>query len=208
MHNAMMAPKVDIIILAAGKGERAGGFKMGLDIAGKPMVLRAVEVFRRIDGNIIVVGGYRIDKLREILAELPQVTIVENPDYEMEMFSSVQIGARHSTAERFFIHPGDCVLVPPWVPQKMLETDGDVVIPTFRGRGGHPVLMTAAVRDKILREPPSSNLKKVINSVGASRIEVDCDGILFDIDTKEDYLIARERYERGNFCAGPPRGPR
>ena len=195
----------DAIILAAGKSERMGKFKMLLPMGGRTLVECTIAAFRDVARKIIVVGGYRIEQLRRALADLPGVEVVENADYERGMFSSVQVGVEHTRAERFFITPGDCALIPAWVPEKMLEVRGDVVIPTFRGRGGHPVLLSATMREKILAEPPTSNLKAVINSVPAQRIEVDCDGILFDIDTQEDYLTARARYERGDFCAGAPR---
>ncbi len=194
---------VETVILAAGRSSRMGTFKMELPLGGKPLIVRTVEIYAPISDRIIVVGGYKIDLLRQLLAGTG-VEVVENLDYDRGMFSSVQTGMAYARGEKIFITPGDCALAPKWVPRRMLAVVGEIVIPTYRGRGGHPLLIDKSVVPIILGEPPDSTLKKVITRMSACRIEVDTELILFDIDTEQDYQKARELYERGNFRPGSP----
>ncbi|ABI68444.1 NTP transferase domain-containing protein [Syntrophomonas wolfei] len=59
------------------------------------------------------------------------VEIIVNSRYEDGMFSSIKTGLKQIRAERFFFLPGDCPLISPFVYQKMLGVDSEIVVPTF-----------------------------------------------------------------------------
>ena len=94
---------------------------------------------------------------------------------------------RHVRGDRFFFTPGDYPLINRDVCRKLLAVDGDIVIPVVNGRKGHPVLMRREMVAEVLREDDRSNLRDFIERKGFTRLEVDDEGIMTDIDTQEDY---------------------
>ncbi len=81
--------KIDGVVLAAGFSSRAGVFKMELPLEGKTLIEHSIEGMHKICDKIIVVGGYRIEKLKEIFCEYSKVEVIFNENYQSGMFSSV-----------------------------------------------------------------------------------------------------------------------
>ena len=69
----------------------------------------------------------------------------------------------------------------------MLEQEGDIIVPVYEGRKGHPVLLSYAMKELLLDEERDSNLKAFINRMGFKEVVVDDPFIRMDIDTLEDY---------------------
>jgi len=189
---------IETVILAAGLSERAGVFKMELPLGDKALIERTIEGPYQISSRIIVVGGYKIERLREILSKYEKVEIVFNKNYKRGMFSSVKEGVRHVKAGRFFILPGDYPLVGENVYRAMLEVDADIVIPAYRGKKGHPVLLKGSLRELLLLEPDDSNLRNFIKKNRYVILEVPDNSIIIDVDTIEDYEKIKHRFEKEN----------
>ena len=179
--------------MAAGFSSRAGAFKMELPLQGKSLICRTIEGMYDFCSRIFLVGGHKIERLVELTREYAKVRVVFNEHYPSGMFSSVQEGVKHIEKEKFFFIPGDCPLVKKEVYRKLLHAPGDIVIPLFRGRKGHPVLMKSFLAEEILREPQDSNLRDFIRGKGYETVEVEDETILIDVDTKADYKKAIEK---------------
>lgn len=177
---------VEGVVLAAGFSSRAGTYKMALDLDGKTVIERCIESMYDVCSRIIVVGGFKIEIIMNILNKYPKVEIVLNKDYKAGMFSSVKEAIKHVKEERFFFTPGDYAAINKEVYESMLKAEGDIIIPTHKGRKGHPVLMNSCYIGEILNGE-YSNLKEFINSKGYNTLEVQDKGILMDIDTMEEY---------------------
>ncbi|MEA3476360.1 MAG: nucleotidyltransferase family protein [Candidatus Cloacimonadota bacterium] len=184
---------IEGIVLAAGFSKRAGIFKMELMIDNKTMIEHSIQGMYDICSRIIVVGGYKIEIIKEILKKYPKVDIIFNRNYKKGMFSSVKTGIQHIKSDKFFLLPGDVPFVKEAVYKKMLSIQGDIVIPSYKGRKGHPVLIKSYLINEILAEPKNSNLKIFINKKGYTLAEVEDEAILLDIDTLEDYKKAENK---------------
>lgn len=188
-----MALIIEGIILAAGFSSRAGTFKMELPVGEKTLLEWVIEGMTGICSRLIVVTGYQAERVNCITRKYPTVEGVFNRFYEKGMFSSIQEGVRQVYGDLFFIVPGDYPCIPPWIYQRLIETStdphikADVLIPTFKGQRGHPVALKKSMAEKILNEPPHSTLRTVIMRNKYQLVEVDHEGILWDIDTMEDY---------------------
>jgi len=178
---------IDGIVLAAGFSKRAGIFKMELMIDNKTMIEQSIQGMYNVCSKIIVVCGYKIERIRKILKNYEKVKIVLNRNYKKGMFSSVKTGIQNIKSDKFFLLPGDVPFVKKEVYKKMLSIQGDIVIPSYKDRKGHPVLIKSYLINEILAEPENSNLKIFINRKGYTLIEVEDEAILRDIDTLEDY---------------------
>ena len=178
---------IEGIVLAAGFSKRARIFKMELMLDNKTMIEQSIRGMYNICSKIIVVGGYRIERIRKILKKYSKVDIVFNKNYKKGMFSSVKAGIKHIKSDKFFLLPGDIPFVNEEVYKKILYIEGEIVIPSYKGIKGHPVLIKSTLKDEILAEPDDSNLKIFINRKGYTLINIEDEAILLDIDTIEDY---------------------
>lgn len=185
---------VEGIILAAGSSSRAGCFKMELPLGDRTLIERSIEGMYNVCSRIIVVGGYRIERIRQLLSSYSKVEIVENKGWQAGMFSSVKAGVRHITTERFFLLPADIPLVPQKVYDELVKHWAEIVIPSFDGRKGHPILLSRTIISDILAEPGNSTLRQVIQRKSCALVPVQDKHILQDIDSMSDYEDVTKRF--------------
>lgn len=184
---------VDGVVVAAGLSSRAGGFKPEFALHGQPLIHHTVGTLLPYCDRIIVVGGYKFERLQSLLDGYRNITLLRNREYRSGMFSSVRVGVEAVEAERFFFLPGDIPAVHGKVPERLLQVSSKVVIPAFQGRKGHPVLFDSCVIPTILNAPVSSNLRSVIHDIGYTTLEVEDKNILQDVDTIQDYRELKGR---------------
>ena len=159
---------IDGIVLAAGLSSRVGRYKLTLDMQGKTVIERCIESMYDICSNVIVVVGYNYNLLEG-------------------MFSSVKKGLYEVKGDKFFLTPADYPLIKKDTYIRMLSTNSDIVIPTYKNIKGHPVLIKRRIINNILSEEYVS-LREFINNHGFSTLCIEDQGILLDIDTNEDYI--------------------
>jgi molybdenum cofactor cytidylyltransferase len=120
------------------------------------------------------------------------------------MFSSVKAGisSLDPRVEAFFIAPADQPEIRREEYDKILRAfrglgqPRDIVIPIYKGRGGHPTLFRASLSCEILGMPYcGSGLRDVIQKHRdrVVRMNMEHPGIIHDLDTKEDYRQAMTR---------------
>ncbi|UCH98462.1 MAG: NTP transferase domain-containing protein, partial [Candidatus Aminicenantes bacterium] len=166
----------------------------------KTLIQLAVDAMKTLCSRVIVVAGYKKERMIELTKGYSNLEVVFNPRYPEGMFTSVKEGVKHVRSPWFFLTPGDYPLITEAVYQKLLEarkeSDQCVFIPVFNDRKGHPILLKSVLVKELLAEPGDSNLRKFINRKGFTPVQVDDDVILVDIDTMEDYQRVKERYSR------------
>jgi molybdenum cofactor cytidylyltransferase len=196
---------IPALILAAGLSSRMGAFKPLLPLAQRPLiahVLEALTASRRI-APLLVVTGHHAAELDAALP--PTVTRVFNPDYARgEMLSSLKIGLQQlqSTGPNhagFLLAFADQPAVLPrtisTLVERLLLDAPPVVLPTFQGRKGHPLVLSARLIPEIAALHPSDTLRTVIQKhlPLAALIPVDDPAILEDLDTPADLARAQAR---------------
>jgi len=184
------------IILAAGESKRMKVPKMLLPFHGKTMIEKVVEnvagseVFR----TLVVVGAFR----DEILGAISHtgVSSCYNENYRNGMLSSVKCGFRNLPAlyDAVVVFPGDQPFIEPDVINSLIgayrKTGKGIIIPVYRKKRGHPVLISSKYRDAIgsLDENEGLRSLSVMFKEDVSEVKTSSPGILKDFDTKEDYL--------------------
>lgn len=139
------------LVLAAGEGRRFGGPKAVVELAGERLVDRAVRVLAEagIATTYVVTGA--IDLV------VPGAVVVSNPDWADGMGSSLRVGlaaVRHAGAAGAVVLPVDQPGVSAAAVSRVIaaafgagagggDVRGAVVVATYAGRGGHPVLLGA-----------------------------------------------------------------
>ncbi len=176
---------IDGIVLAAGYASRSKTNKMALDYQGKAIIQHTIQTMKSVCQRIIVVTGHYHDDIAKLLDQLDGIELVYNADYQQGMFSSVRKGVA-SVENDFFLIPGDYPKVKEKTYREMLVAGGDIVVPSYKQRLGHPIFFRRAYKNEILMTD-KTNLKAFRNAHPFSILEVDDPGILVDIDDMNDY---------------------
>lgn len=192
---------MDAIILAAGYSSRARDFKMDLKLGATTVLEETVSKFAGICQRVIIVGGYQWDRVKEAAMRMQEkypmeITTILNENFNKGMFSSIQRGCMEVTTSSFFITPGDCPVVCKETIQCIAREIGNVVIPSYQYKGGHPIKLTAEVRKQILTAKSDSNLRGILQTHERHYVNVEDPGILMDLDTPEDYKNIVNYYNR------------
>ena len=174
-----------------------GAFKPLLPFGNKTVIECSIESLR--DGGvetIVVVLGHRADDLR---AKLSNVNFAVNPDPDSEMGASIAVGVSElpGDAQATLIALADHPAVPATVITSILDEwqkGSRIVIPTWQGRGGHPVLVDLSFRPELLHLPASGGLRAFFDSNRESvkRLPVDSPFVARDMDTWDDYRALHE----------------
>ncbi|MEF2094704.1 nucleotidyltransferase family protein [Bacillus sp. CFBP9009] len=197
---------MEAIVLAAGYSSRANAFKMTLPIGQMSVLEQTISKFEGLCSRVIVVAGFQAEIIQVEIAKIIsenaysfQIKFVYNENFNQGMFHSIQKGCNEVNAPTFFITPGDCPLVKKETVQLLAKHKGNVVIPSFDYKGGHPIKLSSEVKQKILETNPESNLRVVLGGYEKQYMNVDDAGVLMDVDTPEDYQKAIDYDNALNF---------
>jgi len=155
------------------------------------MIETVIDTALAVSNRVIVVVGYRAAEIVDLKNWDERVIFIKNEQYEKGMFSSVKVGTAQVKSPRFFIALGDQPQIQVSVFQQLLTAEpADVVQPAYKGKHGHPILLSGNMHHAILSadvNDPSVNLKEVLESFQKRFIVVNDPDILTDFDTPEDY---------------------
>jgi len=183
------------VVLAAGESRRMGTQKLLLPF-GEATVVEAVirtALDSCVDRALAVLGSDR-DAIR-LKLEPYGVDFAVNEDFAKGMLSSVQAGfkALPADAAAAVVMLGDQPFLPARVVDAVVAayraSGKGIVVPSFRGRRGHPVLVGLEYRDEVVRLDPEEGLRQLIRAHPEDLFEAEVEdaNILRDLDLPEDY---------------------
>lgn len=182
------------ILLAAGSGRRIGHPKALLRWGAETFVSRLARTWAAVCDPVIVVAGA---SLNQVKAQLPaQAVAVFNPRFEGPLLTSIQVGlgAVPEGAAAALVGPVDQPLQDAGLLFDLVaawrEAPAQVVVPTYQGQGGHPVVIPRAFFAPIAAEPDWSTLEKFLERHAADvrRVELpQRPEVLRNINTPEEY---------------------
>src|SRR5579862_5142387 len=187
-----------------------GSPKALLPISGRTFLENILDAISRtsIEETVVVVGHHRkeIDAAVKLTSAerkrdsaQPQ-KLVFNADYEKGMITSFQTGIRSLSWDTSgaFLFLVDHPLVEPATIELMIANlaPNRIVLPTFEGRRGHPVLFSSEVLQEILALPSSEGANIVVRKDPDRIFEVPVNtpGILVDVDTPEQFERLRKDF--------------
>ena len=180
------------LILAAGMSRRMGSFKPLMEFQGETLIGRVVRSLREAGASpIFVVVGCRAGDIRAHLAG-EDVRFVENPDYaSTQMFDSVKIGLAQAVKEcgRILITPGDAPLLSVPIIRRVMEEEAPLVRPVYKGRPGHPVLLSGDAARMLCLYQGEGGLRQAMESLPGpmTEIPVEDEAVYMDADTPEEF---------------------
>ena len=192
---ATRAGRVAAVVLAAGRSTRMGGpNKLLAEINGKPLVRTAVEQALASRANpVIVVTGHQHKEVEGAIAGL-DVKLIHNPDFAQGLGTSLKTGVNAVPAE----NDGAiiCLADMPGVTAALIdnliaafdpEKGALVVLPTFEGQRGNPVLWSRRFFPDLMAIEGDVGARHMIARYAEAVTEVPVNGsaAFTDVDTPD-----------------------
>ena len=190
------APVIAGVILGAGRSRRMAPLNklLVVDRSGKPMIARIVDnVLSSNARPVVVVTGHQAEQVTHALGGRP-VRVVHAPDYADGLSASLRAGiaAVPPEAAAAIVCLGDMPLVTGRMIDRLLEAYDPVegrliVLPTFRGKQGNPMLWDRRFFPEILRITGDSGARFLLaqHIEHVAEVEMSDDAVLRDFDTAE-----------------------
>lgn len=193
----MIPVRITGIVLSAGLSGRMNSFKPLLKLnSGKTFIQNIVTKLAFVCDEIIVVTGFKSDKIEENLNAIEQnekLIFVLNENYKSGMFTSLQAGLTNTKSKWYLYH---------FVDQpslslkfyfdfiKQIDNQFNWIQPTYNNRKGHPILFDDFVKNIILESDLNNNLRDVTldKSINKKFWECKTELIFQDIDTQTDFI--------------------
>ncbi len=166
--------------------------KQLLPLGNKTIIRHCVDtIISALIRRIVVVVRPDAEGTAELLSGLP-VSIVVNDNRDSDMAGSVRVGLASLDQSRSAIlvcladHPLASAETIMSLMRAHQESPDKIIIPAYNGKRGHPNLFPATILQEIfildtLRDVVRRDEKRV------QVIDVPDEGVILDIDTKEDY---------------------
>ena len=195
-------PHISAILTAAGESSRMGRPKALLPWRGLSLV--EYQVSSLLEGGadkVIVVLGHEHDTIAPRLMG-DSVKYVVNPQYALGKTTSIKAGLRELGPE-----VDDIVLLavdqprPPEIVAKVVDSHVGagalVTSPRYRGRGGHPLIFSATLREELEAITEGGQGVRAVfraHAADVNEVRIDDPVIRLDLNTPDDYRRAVARY--------------
>lgn len=162
-----------------------------LQIGTIPIIRRIVISYQRAGiFPIVVVTGAAEAEVRHELSGLGVIFLPNEEAEHPELMESVRIGLRYlqGKCDRVAFTPVNVPMFTPDTLSALIQKEGRIVIPSYHGKGGHPVLLDKSVIPQILDYQGENGLRGAMQACDAGRtwLDVADRGILTNVNNAEE----------------------
>ena len=193
------------VILAAGESSRMGRDKALLPLhpglpggqAGRQNFLQhLMDVLRGEVSPLLIVLGHHAPEIEAQIVSTDDAVVLRNPNYPLGQLSSLHVALRYLESRQatgvlvcLVDHPAITREVVRLLLERFEKTRAPIVIPTDRGRRGHPILFARPLFQELLDAPIEEGARFVVRRHAAEvdLVETGEEGILLDVDLPGDY---------------------
>ena len=189
-------PAIAGLILAAGESSRMGQDKASLTYRGKTFLETIIATLREAGiKQIVVVLGHHSEQIQQG-SQLNGASVAVNQDYQLGQTSSLQTGLRaleETGTDGILLCLVDHPAISADSIKKLIHCfrveRKPIVVPTFNGERGHPVLIRRDLFGEISALGPHEGANTVIRKHRdrTQFVEVSDPGVLLDVDDLEAY---------------------
>ncbi len=193
----MFISKTGGVIAAASKKEAVPLLQIGSITIIKRIVLsfQQAGIF-----PIVIITGTDEFEVKSHLANY-DVIFLRNDNFEAPpLFDSVKIGLKYlqDKCERVMFVPVNVPMFSPSTLKLIMDTQGDMVTPSYQGTGGHPVMISSSIIPEIIGYSGDNGLRGAAELLGERRIWVETNdkGILLSIHNAEQLQANLEKHNK------------
>lgn len=195
------ASRLSAVVLAAGLSRRMGSKnKLLLPFGGAPLVRRVVSTIILLPFvEVVVATGHEAEAVEVALEGLP-VRVVRNPSYEEGQMTTVRAALSGLTfsSEGVMVCLGDQPALTTddlaLVAEAFVSSPAEVLVPTFGGARGNPIVLPRASLETILARGGNFGCRQFVakNADLVRTFEMPNDHVLVDVDRPEDYAALQQ----------------
>ena len=186
---------ISAILLTAGQSKRMNGEnKLTKKIQGVPLIKHSVKkIMASSIDDLIVVLGHQKEIIEKLIDKNEKIKFVFNKDFESGMASSIKTGLNNLSkkTEAFFICLGDMPMVSHDIYNQLIKSkdNKEIIVPTYKGQQGNPVLFNKSMKEKILDITGDSGAKKIfeLNKDKILNLEINDQSITKGFDTQDNF---------------------
>ncbi len=191
------------VVLAAGESRRMGRLKALLPFGPRTVIEQVLETLLQTDlAEVVVVLGHRAAEIQAVVDPWP-VGLLVNANYRDGMTTSVQVALRQIVPipDAYLLALVDQPQIGPGPIRRLLtafaQTSKGILIPTYQGKRGHPILLASRYRETVLALGHDQGLNVVTRGHPEDTLEVpvDSDDVLHDMDYQADYDAIVKRWQ-------------
>lgn len=192
------------VILSGGESSRMGSPKalVPLGPGGQTFLEHLLEITRQPEiGWTRIVLGKHTEEISRALS-LDPASIVVNPDWKLGQISSIQAAIRSLPAGEtngvmlFLVdHPLISSALVAKLVAEFNASDRPIVIPTFHGKRGHPVIFGERLYNELLAASPEQGAREVVwaHANEVHEVPTDEEGIILNLNSPEALRQALNR---------------
>lgn len=193
--------KIGAVVAAAELYSKMTSFKPMLQLGGSTVIKTTISTLKSSGiSTIVVITGKNAKQLSNHLSKLDVICIKNEKYAHTDMYYSASMGLNYikDKTDRVFFLPAD---VPLFSGQSLFSMIGymdchncDILIPSNKGKGGHPILIKNEVIPKLLLYHGDKGLKGAIDAFPGKKevIELQDIGMIIDADKPEDYHLLKK----------------
>ena len=186
---------ISAILLAAGQSKRMDGEnKLTKEIKGIPLIKLSVKnILASSVDELIIVLGYQKEIIEKLIDKNKKIKFVFNKDFESGMASSIKTGLNHLSKKTnaFFISLGDMPMISQNIYNQLIKSKNnkEIIIPTYKGQQGNPVLFSATLKKKIMSIEGDVGAKKILELYRKQSVSIETYDkyVLKDFNTKDNF---------------------
>ena len=153
--------------------------------------------------ELIIVLGHEKEILEEFIGISKKVKLVFNENYASGIASSIKIGLENLSKknEAFFIALADMPMINQNIYNKLIKSKynynkkkkpshkKEIIIPTYEGRSGNPILFSKFIKNKIMNIEGDFGAKKIIALFPDKILYVPFknNNVILDFDNQENF---------------------
>ena len=186
---------ISAILLTAGQSKRMNGEnKLTKEIQGTPLIKHSVKnILASSIDELIIVLGHQKETIEKLVNKNEKIKFVFNKNFESGIASSIKTGLDNLSekTEAFFICLGDMPTVNPNIYNQLIKSINkrEIIVPTYKGQQGNPVLFTKSMKEKILNISGDVGAKKILelNKDKILNLEINDQCVTKDFNTQDSF---------------------
>lgn len=191
----MKLGKVSGIIAVAGKDIAVPLLQVGTI----PIIQRIVITYQQVGiFPIVVVTGPEEDEIKRQLSPYGVIFLQNPTENQPDLLDSVRIGLGFlkGKCDRVVFTPVNVPMFSPVTLAELIGREGDIIAPSYQGRGGHPVVLAEEMFSKVQDYHGDKGLRGALDNCGVPRtwIPVDDRGVVTNVRNEAELQAQLEAH--------------